>query len=183
MKPIETERLLLRPWRDEDVHAFADLNADPQVMRHFPSVMSFAQSEILAGLIRSALAENGFGLWAVEEIDGAKFIGFIGLARPHFEAPFTPCVEIGWRLAAAHWGRGYATEGARAALRFGFDELGLDEIVSFTTTGNAASRRVMEKLAMRHDTAGDFEHPRVPVGHPLRPDVLYRLSRESWRES
>jgi RimJ/RimL family protein N-acetyltransferase len=143
-------------------------------MEHFPAVLTRVESDAFAARIRAELAERGFGLWAVEAPGVAPFIGFTGLAVPRFAAHFTPCVEIGWRLAREHWGRGYAPEAARAALAFGFERLGLAEIVSFTALGNARSRRVMEKLGMTHDPAGDFEHPGLPPGHPLRRHVLYR---------
>jgi RimJ/RimL family protein N-acetyltransferase len=175
---LRTERLRLRAWRDDDLAPFAALNADPAVMRHFPALLTRAESDAAAGRIRASFAERGLGLWAVEVPGQAAFIGAIGLAVPRFEAHFTPCVEIAWRLARAHHGHGYATEGARAALAFGFTRLGLDEIVSFTALDNHASRRVMEKLGMRH--AGDFDHPLLPAGHRLQRHVLYRLSRAAW---
>jgi RimJ/RimL family protein N-acetyltransferase len=173
---IRTERLILREWRDEDLDPFAALNADPAVMEWFPSVLSREESDAAAARIRAELAERGFGLWAVEAPGVAPFIGFTGLSAPRFEARFTPCVEIGWRIARAHWGRGYAPEAAGAALGFGFERLGLAEIVSFTAVGNAKSRRVMEKLGMTRDPADDFEHPNLPPGHPLRRHVLYRVT-------
>jgi RimJ/RimL family protein N-acetyltransferase len=164
-----TPRLRLRPWRDADLAPFAALNADPEVMAHFPAPLTRAESD--------ALAARGWGLWAVEVPGGCAFAGYVGLAEPRFEASFTRCLEIGWRLARAQWGRGYATEGARAALRFAFDELGRDEVVSFTTVANARSRAVMERLGMRRDPADDFDHPVIAVGHPLRRHVLYRVRR------
>jgi RimJ/RimL family protein N-acetyltransferase len=178
---LRTARLLLRPWREADLEPFAALNADPDVMLHFAAPIGRADSNAFARRARAAIEEHGWGLWAVEVADGAPFIGFVGLAEPRFEAHFTPAVEVGWRLARAHWGNGYATEAGRAALGYGFDELGLTEIVSFTTVANEPSRRVMERLGMAHDVAGDFEHPALPPGHPVRPHVLYRLSRETWR--
>ena len=144
-------------------------------MEWFPSVLSREESDAAAARIRTELAERGFGLWAVEAPGAAPFVGFTGLSAPRFEARFTPCVELGWRLARAHWGRGYAPEAARAAPAFGFERLGLREVVSFTATGNARSRRVMEKLGMTRDPADDFEHPSLPPGHPLRRHVLYRI--------
>ena len=176
---LRTERLLLRAWRDEDLAPFAALNADPAVMEYFPAVLSRPESDAAAAHIRAELAERGFGLWAVEAPGVAPFIGFTGLAVPRFEAHFTPCVEMGWRLARAHWGRGYAPEAARAALAHGFGALGLDEIVSFTVVGNARSRRVMEKLGMTHAPADDFDHPSLPPGHRLRRHVLYRIRRSN----
>jgi RimJ/RimL family protein N-acetyltransferase len=180
---LRTERLLLRQWRDEDLGPFAALNADPETMRYFPQLPSREESDQLAELSRRRIDEQGWGLWAVEIVGGASFIGFVGLSRPSFEAHFTPAVEVGWRLAREHWGHGYATEAGRAALAHGFDELGLDEIVSFTSELNEPSWRVMERLGMRRDPADDFEHPRVPIGHPLRLHVLYRLSRRDWAVS
>jgi RimJ/RimL family protein N-acetyltransferase len=180
---LRTERLLLRQWRDEDLEPFAELNADPETMRFFPSPPLRAASDALAEGARWHIEAEGWGLWAVEVVDGAPFIGFVGLAAPSFEAHFTPAVEVGWRLAREHWGRGYATEAGRAALAYGFEEIGLDEIVSFTSRLNEPSWRVMERLGMSHDPADDFEHPRVPVGHPLRPHVLYRLDRPAWTVS
>jgi RimJ/RimL family protein N-acetyltransferase len=174
---LRTARLLLRQWRDSDLEPFAALNADPEVMRHFPSVLTRAESDALALGARALISSRGWGLWAVEVVEGARFIGFVGLAQPRFDAHFTPAVEIGWRLAREHWGSGYATEGARAVVATAFDELGLDELVSFTTVANAASRRVMERLEMTHDPADDFEHPLLAPGHPQRPHVLYRLRR------
>jgi RimJ/RimL family protein N-acetyltransferase len=172
---LRTGPLILRPWRDDDLAPFAALNADPEVRAHFPSCLSRAESDAAAAKIRAAFDEQGHGLWAVEIDGGTPFIGFVGLAVPSFSAHFTPCIEIGWRLARAAWGRGYATLGARAALAFGFDTLDLAEIVSLTTPGNARSRRVMEKLGMHRAPADDFDHPNLPPGDPLRRHVLYRL--------
>ena len=149
-------------------------------MRHFPSAMTRAESEAFALDARTLIEARGWGLWAVEVVEGAPFIGFVGLAQPRFEAHFTPAVEIGWRLAREHWGSGYATEGARAALSFAFDELGLEEIVSFTTVANERSRKVMERLGMTHDPNDDFDHPLLVHDDPLRPHVLYRFSRADW---
>jgi RimJ/RimL family protein N-acetyltransferase len=174
---LRTERLLLRQWRDSDLEPFAELNADPEVMRYFPAPLRRERSDALADRERTAIAEKGWGMWAVEVVGGAPFTGFIGLAELRFDAHFTPAVEVGWRLAREHWGHGYATEAAQAAVEFGFEELGLDEIVALTTPANRRSRRVMEKLGMTHDPADDFEHPLVPAGHPIRPHVLYRLER------
>jgi len=177
---LRTDRLVLRPWRDADCAPFAVLNADPQVTQFFPKPLTRAESDAMIGRMREHLARRGFGFWAVEAPGVADLVGAIGLLAPSFEAPFTPCVEVGWRLARNYWGRGYATEGASAALAFGFDQLGLDEIVSFTVPANLPSRRVMERLGMTRSPADDFEHPFLPAGHPLRPHVLYRLSRSTW---
>jgi RimJ/RimL family protein N-acetyltransferase len=172
---LTTERLLLRRWKPADRTAFALLNADPRVVEYLPAALSRDASDQLADRIEAHFAQHGFGLWAVEVPGVSPFAGFVGLAIPRFEAHFMPCVEIGWRLAAEHWGRGYATDGARAALAFGFRELGLDEIVSFTVPDNVRSRRVMEKIGMSHNPADDFDHPVLPEGHRLRRHVLYRL--------
>ena len=174
---IKTQRLILRRWRPEDRTPFAALNADPAVMEHFPSTLSRAESDTLADRIESHFARHGFGLWAVEIPGVAPFAGFIGLSVPAFETHFTPCVEVGWRLAREHWGTGYATEGASASLRFGFERLGLDEIVSFTVPANAPSRRVMARIGMHHSPADEFDHPLLPPGHPLRRHVLYRITK------
>jgi RimJ/RimL family protein N-acetyltransferase len=175
---LRTERLLLRPWRESDREPFATLNADPEVMEFFPAPLTRADSDSLVDRILAAFAENGWGLWAAEVVDGPEFIGFSGLAVPRFEAPFNPCVEVGWRLARSAWGHGYAPEGATEALRFGFEEAGLSEILSFTSVINTKSRRVMEKIGMTHDPADDFDHPSVPIDSPLRRHVLYRATRD-----
>jgi len=176
---LRTARLRLRRWRPTDAEPFAALNADPRVMEHFPALLSREESDILVRRIEDRFDQRGFGLWAVEIMGVTPFAGFVGLSVPHFETAFTPCVEIGWRLAAEFWGHGFATEGARAALNFGFESLGLYEIVSFTVPANLRSRRVMEKLGMIHHRADDFDHPLLPVGHPLRRHVLYRIGRAS----
>jgi RimJ/RimL family protein N-acetyltransferase len=177
MSRIETDRLLLRRWRDPDRELFARINRDRRVMEFFPGPLSAEQSDALVDRIEAHFDQHGFGLWAAELRATSDFIGFIGLAIPRFEAAFTPCVEIGWRLDPAHWGRGLATEGAQAVVRHAFDVVGLDEIVSLTVPGNGRSRRVMEKLGMTHDPKEDFDHPILPSGHPLRRHVLYRLKR------
>jgi len=174
---LETERLRLRRWRDEDLGPFAAMNADPEVMEHFPAALTRAQSDLLVERIEAGFEANGFGLWALEVRDSGAFIGFTGLAAPGFEAEFTPAVEVGWRLARSSWGNGYATEAGRAALTFGFEWLGFKEIVSFTTAANLRSRAVMERLGMGRDPADDFEHPSLPPGHPQRPHVLYRATK------
>ncbi|WP_148599006.1 GNAT family N-acetyltransferase [Aquisphaera giovannonii] len=178
---IRTDRLLLRPWREDDLEPFAAMNADPAVMEYFARPLERAESEAFIARIRVHFAQNGFGFWAVEAPGVAPLVGLVGLARPAFLAHFTPCVEIGWRLARAYWGRGYATEAADAALGHGFDVLGLDEIVAFTTAANARSRAVMERLGMSRDPADDFDHPGLPQGHPLSRHVLYRIRREGRR--
>lgn len=181
MHEIRTKRLLLRAWTRADRAPFAALNADATVMEHFPSLLGRAESDALAARIEADFERDGFGLWAVEVPAVAPFIGFVGLAAPRFEAHFTPCVEIGWRLAAEHWNRGYASEAALAVLEFAFETLELSEVVSFTSAGNAASRKVMEKIGMVRDVAGDFDHPSLPEGHRLRRHVLYRITRAGGR--
>ncbi len=172
---IRTERLLLRRWREADGEPFAELNADPVVMEHFPAALSREESDALIASIEAAFDLRGFGLWAVEIMAGGEFAGFVGLSVPSFTAHFTPAVEVGWRLHRRHWGRGYATEAAREALACGFEEAGIEEIVSFTVPANLRSRRVMERIGMTHEPADDFDHPRFPEGHPLRRHVLYRV--------
>jgi RimJ/RimL family protein N-acetyltransferase len=149
-------------------------------MEYMPHSLSKKESDTLAEQIEAHFRQYGFGLCAVELRRGGGFIGFVGLNVPSFDAPFTPCVEIGWRLAAEYWGQGLATEGAHAIVRYGFDTLGLDQLVSFTVPANARSRRVMEKIGMTHDPADDFDHPRLPAGHPLRHHFLYRVHRSAW---
>ncbi len=173
---LKTKRLLLRPWRPTDFEPYARLNADPRVMEYFPKLLTREESDAQAKIISQDIEENGWGFWAVSVPGIAEFIGFIGLYKVPFEAPFTPAVEIGWRLAHEFWGKGYAVEGALAALRYGFDDLGLAEIVSFTAVQNVRSRKVMERIGMRRDPADDFDHPKLPVGHPLRRHVLYRIA-------
>ena len=177
---VTTERLILRRWRESDLGPFAALNADPCVMEFFPSVLSEEESDALITCIENHFQKYGYGLCAVEMRRSGALLGFIGLNVPAFESHFTPCVEIGWRLAPNCWGQGLATEGARAIVQFGFETVGLGEIVSFTVPANLRSRRVMEKLGMTHDPVEDFDHPLVPSGHPLRRHVLYRLGRANW---
>ncbi len=175
---LPTERLLLRRFRAEDRARFAAINADPRVREHLPGLMSREQSDAMADRIEQHVVRHGFGLWAVEVKGGPPFIGYVGLSIPLFTAHFTPCVEIGWRLDSAEWGKGYATEGARAALAFGFQQLALSEIVSFTVPANERSWRVMERIGMTRDPRDDFDHPAYPPSHPLSRHVLYRLRRE-----
>jgi RimJ/RimL family protein N-acetyltransferase len=182
MRPIPdvltTARLRLRPWRDDDLAAFAALNADPEVMEHLPGVLTREESDAMVGRLRAHFDAHGFGLWAVDAGDGV--VGFAGLSVPRFDAPFMPAVEVGWRFARAAWGKGYATEAARAAMADGFGRLGLREIVSFTVPANGRSRRVMERLGMTHDEQDDFDHPVFPPGHRLCRHVLYRMKWEAW---
>ena len=173
---LRTDRLLLRRWRPEDREPFAALNADPRVMEHFPSVLTTAESDAFVDRIEARFDEHGYGLWAVEVPGVAPFIGFIGLALQGAEFPFGPTVEVGWRLAHRYWGMGYATEGGRAAIRCGTEVFGLNEVVSMTAKTNLRSQRVMRRLGMTRHERDDFDHPRVPVGSPLRRHVLYRTT-------
>jgi RimJ/RimL family protein N-acetyltransferase len=179
MTTLATARLLLRSWRESDKAPFAELNTDPRVTATLAGPLTRAESDAVADRIAAHIVEHGWGLWAVEVKGGAPFIGFTGLSRPRFEAPFTPCIEIGWRLAFPHWGHGYATEAALAVRAFAFVTLQLPEIVSFTTAGNHRSRAVMERIGLVRDPADDFDHPSLDANHPLRPHVLYRMRRQS----
>jgi RimJ/RimL family protein N-acetyltransferase len=172
---LKTERLWLRRWRPDDLGPFAAINADPDVMENFPSRLSRAQSAAMIERFEACFESHGYGLWAVEAPGRAPLIGFVGLSPVELEVPFAPAVEVGWRLARGFWGEGLATEAARASLAFGFSEIGLAEIVSFTAERNARSRAVMERLRMRHDPAEDFDHPLLSPGDPLRRHVLYRV--------
>lgn len=179
MNAIVTPRLKLRTWRESDLEPFAALNADRVVMEHFPQTLSREETRAMIARIEDFFVRNGYGLWAVEVPSVAKFIGYVGLNVPTFEAAFTPCVEIGWRIAAEHWGNGYATEAARAARDHAFGALGLKEIVSFTVPANVRSQAVMQRIGMTRDPTEDFDHPRLPEGHRLRRHVLYRLAASS----
>jgi RimJ/RimL family protein N-acetyltransferase len=174
---MDTERLIMRRWRESDREPFAAMNADPEVMEHFPSPLTRVESDAFVDKIEWGFDEYGYSLWALEVRKTGDFIGFAGLLLQTFEAPFTPAVEVGWRLARHAWGHGYATEAGARALEHGFTEVGLEEIVSMTAVRNVRSRAVMERLGMTRDPADDFEHSRLPEGHPLRPHVLYRLRR------
>lgn len=175
----QTERLLLRQWRDSDYEPFARLNGDPVAMEFFPNLLNRTQSDATADKFRGRIASQGWGLWAVEVRDGAPFIGFVGLNRPDPPVPISPCVEIGWRLLPEHWGRGYASEAARAALCVGFESLELDEIVSYTATINVRSQRVMQRIGM-HYNEEKFDHPAIADDSPLCEHVVYRLGRAEW---
>ena len=176
---FDTERLRLRQWCAADREPFAALNDDPKVMQFYPALLTRSESDTMANRCQTLIAERGWGFWAVETNIIREFVGFVGLHIPVPGLPFSPCVEIGWRLAVKHWGNGFATEAARGALHIGFERLGFPEIVSFTSVGNARSRAVMERLGMREGEE-TFEHPNVPVGSALRKHCLYRLSRERW---
>jgi ribosomal-protein-alanine N-acetyltransferase len=181
---IETQRLLLRQWRESDKAPYAALNADPAVMEHFPRALTTEQSDEMVDVMAARIEGDGYGLWATEVKATGAFIGFIGLNAPRFETAFTPCVEIGWRLAQHAWGNGYAPEGATAVLRFGFEHVAVpnDEIVSFTTVANTKSRRVMEKIGLVRDPSRDFDHPNL-ADWSGRHHVLYATTRERWLES
>lgn len=169
----ETARLILRNWRAADLKPFARLNADPAVMEFFPKVLAEEESNVLAAKIKDRIDREGWGLWALERKDTGEFIGFTGLSVPVVDLPFMPCVEIGWRLAREHWGKGFATEAARDALRFAFDELKLAEVVAFTAAINMRSQAVMRRIGM-NNTGSDFDHPNVPIGSVLRRHVLFK---------
>jgi RimJ/RimL family protein N-acetyltransferase len=174
---LRTERLVLREWRDEDCEPFAELSADPAVMEYLLPFPDRAESDAWIAAMRRHQEAYGFAQWAVEIPGHASMIGAIGLLRVRFEAAFEPAVEIGWRLARAYWGQGYALEGARAALDYGLGPLGLDEIVAFTVPANRRSWRLTERLGMTRDRHADFDHPAVPEGHALRRHILYRIRR------
>jgi RimJ/RimL family protein N-acetyltransferase len=173
---ITTSRLVLREWRDTDLDPFAAMGADPRVMEFVPSLLDRPQVAAQIARYRAHFDQYGFGFWAIEVPGVADFVGMCGMAHARFEAHFTPCVEIGWRLAAGHWGHGYAVEAARAALEYGFTTLKLSEIVAFAVVANLKSRRVMERIGMTYDPADDFDYPAIPPGSPLRRHVLYRAS-------
>lgn len=175
---LSGRRVCLRAWRDEDRDAFAAMNADARVMEFFRAPLSRTDSDALVDRILQHFTEHGFGLWAIEVANVAPFIGFAGLTHARFASPFTPCVEVGWRLAFKYWGHGYAIEAAVLAIHHGFDKLGLSELVSFTSTSNLRSRAVMERLGMQRDPTEDFDHPAFSAEHPLARHVLYRLRRE-----
>ena len=177
---LQSPRLLLRRWRPEDREPFAALNADPEVMGHFPARLSREESDRLAERIEADFAEHGFGFWALQRKDSGAFIGFTGLRPVTFDAPFCPAVEIAWRLGRDHWRQGLASEAARAALACGFTRLGLEQIVAFTAVENLASQGAMRAIGMQHEPAQDFAHPALPAGHRLSRHVFYRLRRNDW---
>ena len=175
-RELHTRRCVLRQWKEADLAPWAAMNADPEVRRHFPTVLDAEQAGAEAGRCRDAIAQRGWGMWALEVPGAFAFAGFVGLNVPHYDAPFVPAVEIGWRLPRAAWGQGLASEAAQAALGFAFTHLDLNEVIAIAVPGNEPSRRVMQRLGMRHDEAGDFDHPRIEAGHPLRRHVLYRAT-------
>ncbi|WP_331694348.1 GNAT family N-acetyltransferase [Pandoraea sputorum] len=180
---ITTGRTILRQWRTSDLPLFAALNADREVMRHFPTTLDRAQSDAVALRLAQHLDTHGYGPWALEIPGVTPFAGFVGLMRVGFDAPFVPAVEIGWRLARAWWSEGYTTEAANAAAHYAFETLGMDDLVSFTVPGNVRSRAVMQRIGMRHCPDEDFLHPLIPPGHRLRRHVLYRLDAADWRQT
>ena len=184
MSAIElvTQRLRLRQWHESDREPFAAMNADSAVMEFFPSIQSRQSSDASIDLWQSQFSSQGWSNWAVELVQSGQFIGFLGLSVPRRVLPFSPCVEIGWRLTRSSWGHGFATEGGQAALRVAFERIGLSEVVSFTTLANLRSRAVMERLGLCN-ALQDFEHPGVPEGHVLRPHCLYRITREQWEQN
>ncbi len=173
---LHTRRCVLRQWQGGDLEPWAAMNADPEVRRHFPGLLTPEAAAAEAGRCRDAIAQRGWGMWALDLPGVMPFAGFVGLNVPHYDAPFVPAVEIGWRLPRAAWGSGYASEAAQAALEFAFTRLGLREVVAIAVPGNQASLRVMQRLGMVRDEAGDFDHPRIEAGHPLRRHVLYRVA-------
>ena len=183
MTELRTDRLVLRQWRPQDREPFGALNDDPGVMEHFPAHLTREQSDAMADRITTFLDAHGWGLWAVEVAQSGEFVGFTGLSVPRFEEHFTPCVEVGWRLARSAWGHGYATEAARASLAHGFGPLGLEEVVAMVVPGNVRSQGVMRKLGMTRDEGADFDHPLIPEGSPVRRHRLYRLTRDEWASS
>lgn len=176
---IETERLLLRPWEERDRAPFATLTADPVVMEFLAKPLTRAESDAYIDRAKAHFAANGFGLLATELKETGAFVGLVGITQVPFESHFTPAVEIGWRILKEYWGRGLAPEAAKASLQFGFNTLGLEEIVAFTIPVNVRSQRVMEKIGMERDPEGDFDHPKLPEGHPKRRHLLYRIARPS----
>jgi RimJ/RimL family protein N-acetyltransferase len=174
---MQTERLIMRRWREEDREPFAAMNADPEVMEHFPSTMTRAESDTFVDKIEAHFDRYGYSPWALEVRETGRFIGYTGLIMQTFDAPFLPAAEIGWRLARPAWGHGYAIEAARRVVAFAFEEAGLDAIISMTAVRNVRSRAVMERLGMTRDPAEDFDHPRIPADSPVLRHVLYRLKR------
>jgi len=178
---LRSERLLLRPWRDSDRASFTALHADPQVTRHFPACLTWPQSEALAQRIREHFAREGFGLWCVELPGEAEFIGLVGLWRCAIDAPFAPALELAWRLAPRYWGQGYAREAAQLCIDFAFERLSEERLVAFTPSCNERSLALMQRLGMQTVVDGDFEHPALAPGHPLRRHQLFELSRLQWQ--
>jgi ribosomal-protein-alanine N-acetyltransferase len=179
---IETERLILRQWKESDRDVFAELNQNPENLLFFPNTLTRKQSDDFINKTIQLIDNNGYGLFAVELKETSEFIGFTGLATPSFEAHFTPCTEVGWRLHKNYWGKGYATEAAKSVLNFAFNKLYLGEVVSFTSLLNTPSINVMKRIGMTHDPSRDFEHPRIEKGHKLRPHTFYQIKKENFKE-
>jgi len=177
---LRTKRLLLRQWKDDDLPLFSRINADPIVMEYYPDVLNEDESNAMAFKLEKLISERTWGFWALELIEEKKFIGFVGLHKPAYKLPVTPCVEIGWRLAKEYWGNGYATEAAEVALKFAFEELGLNEVYSFSSVENKKSWSVMQRIGMQN-TGKNFEHPIIPENHPLREHVLYKITNQQWK--
>lgn len=179
---LETARLILRQWQQTDYAPYAALNADPLVMAFFTATMDEQQSHVMVDCLYDLIQQRGWGIWAVERKSDGAFLGSVGLHIPRATLPFTPCVEVGWRLAKAYWGQGYATEAAEASLTYGFEVLELPEIVSFTSLLNTRSQSVMQRLGMKTDAKANFGHPDVPEASPLREHCLYTMSRQDWEK-
>ena len=180
MKILETDRLILRTWQAEDIAPMAAINQDPKVMAHFPALLDLARTKLLIKKFIEHFNEHRYTLYAVDLKKDHTFIGFVGLSSTRFEAHFTPAIEIGWRIASKHWGKGYATEAAQAVLHLAFTELNLDEVVSFTVVNNTKSRRVMDKIGLCRSKTDDFDHPNIHEDSPLRQHVLYRLTKDEY---
>lgn len=176
---LKTQRLLLRQWQEDDRAIFAQINADPNVMKYYPDILNENESNQIAVKLESLISGRGWGLWAVEKKDDNNFIGFVGLHEPEYDLPVTPCVEIGWRLGKEYWGHGYATEAASAALDFAFGRLGLEQVYSFASVSNKRSLAVMQRLGMVN-TKLNFQHPVIPEHSPLREHYLYKINRSQW---
>ncbi len=176
---LRTNRLLLRQWQQADYREFAKMNTDPRVMQYYPNILSEDESDNMAQKIESLIAEKSWGFWAVELIVEKKFIGFVGLHKPTYDLPVSPCIEIGWRLASEYWGKGYATEAAMESLKFAFEELDLDEVYSFASVANEKSWAVMQRLGMKNMNL-NFKHPIIPEHHVLSEHVLYRITSKEW---
>lgn len=178
---LKTNRLILRQWQDSDLIDFAAMNANPDVMAHFPALLTAEESNALAEKCRELITKHGWGIWATQLKATEEFIGFIGLHAPKANLPFSPCIEIAWRLSPQYWGHGYATEGANACLQFAFEQLNLTEVVAFTTTTNKSSQAVMERIGMIN-TGKNFMHPDIPRNHPLSEHVLYSIMKQEWNQ-
>lgn len=180
MKILETERLVLRTWEDQDLKDILAMNQDPKVMQYFPSLQDLEATKCLMNKVEQHFAEYGYSLYAAIRKDTEEFIGFIGLFKTQFKAHFTPATEIGWRLLSEQWGKGFAVEGAKAVLKYAFEELKLPEIVSFTSQKNKRSIRLMQKIGLERDEKDDFDFPDMPADNPLKRHVLYRLTRDDY---